>query len=690
MQPDFCQRPARRKSPRERGQITIFLVMVFPIFFVFFAMVMNIGLVVHEKISVQNAADLAAIYGAQRQAELLNAIGHTNYQIRQAWKLFAYRIRVFGDFGRTSHPLRDALGRGSPTVTGNYNEAWPGALVGEVAADQQQIPPAVCIRHGGWVTDPRQVTNSAGDNLCKSNGNVVGVRIPRLPQITVIMPWDAIVKSSFQNVQRQIDNQCAGAGAGNWQMAAAFMAMYRLDVRNKLQRIAEFKKRLENGTDIRGQSIALGVRKTFKANLTAAVSEDFDFSWINSLSNGSAAFNERNWLRINYIYPMVYFVGQSQISQAVGCAGNIASLVEAFINPQKIDNTTNPSVLQRHGYLQGGNKGLLAMLSVDNTDAAAMEWNPASPLYQFSSNIGVEKNPWIAIYSGVRASVSALKPFFPIGNSHNVTAESYAMPFGASVGPWFRSTWPAGSSRSQGVPTDPLLPDIFEPQAQSGTPAISFRNIPNYSRFPGDLVGLGSVSSLQEPALLWPKVGTSFRGLYTEDFIETFASDALMGGGGNSQVPKLMSSRLELLAVMPDLFDLTYYSIEPRAAAFFDTTTERVMVPDYSADTPPSGVRDLVEAMSSFSSRPPYRISRWDHLLTGWAPQRIGLYGTPAERFGNCAVEVSSGEKSTSGNCVVGGRSGYSVKVVSKRYLRRDNLPLGGLGAIGPLSNPPN
>ena len=65
----------------------------------FFAMVINIGLAVHDKINLQNSVDLGAIYAAQRQAEVLNALAHMNYQMRQSYKLFAWRYLVVANLG---------------------------------------------------------------------------------------------------------------------------------------------------------------------------------------------------------------------------------------------------------------------------------------------------------------------------------------------------------------------------------------------------------------------------------------------------------------------------------------------------------------------------------------------------------------------------------------------------------------
>ena len=88
----------------KNGQMAIFIAIIFQVLFVLFAMSINVALVVHDKVNLQNAVDLAAYYGAQKQAEMLNVIAHQNYQIRQAWKLLSWRYRVLGQYGVGGQP----------------------------------------------------------------------------------------------------------------------------------------------------------------------------------------------------------------------------------------------------------------------------------------------------------------------------------------------------------------------------------------------------------------------------------------------------------------------------------------------------------------------------------------------------------------------------------------------------------
>ena len=97
----------RKKKLNEKGQVAIFVALIFQLLFLFFAMIINVGLLIHHKINLQNSVDLAAYYGAMKQGETLNAIGHINYQIRQSWKLLTWRYRELGTAGNFSkaHPF---------------------------------------------------------------------------------------------------------------------------------------------------------------------------------------------------------------------------------------------------------------------------------------------------------------------------------------------------------------------------------------------------------------------------------------------------------------------------------------------------------------------------------------------------------------------------------------------------------
>src|SRR3954466_9796250 len=126
------------KIANERGQSAILVAMMFNVLFVFFAMGINVALVVHDKINLQNSTDMAAYYAASKQAEILNVIAHENYQIRQSWKLLVWRYRVLGTMGLIRAP--------SP-----MHPVWTGELTDDVYPPARSTPdhpgPTLCISY---------------------------------------------------------------------------------------------------------------------------------------------------------------------------------------------------------------------------------------------------------------------------------------------------------------------------------------------------------------------------------------------------------------------------------------------------------------------------------------------------------------------------------------------------------------
>ena len=81
-----------------------------------------------------------------------------------------------------------------------------------------------------------------------------------------------------------------------------------------------------------------------------------------------------------------------------------------------------------------------------------------------------------------------------------------------------------------------------------------------------------------------------------------------------------------------------------------------------------------------------------DQMLTGWTQQKVVDYSFP-DQFGTCEDRIDDGDEMKEfpapSGCPAGGRSGYSVKIVSKNYLENVNSELGGQGNTGAILNPP-
>jgi hypothetical protein len=94
----------RHPARNNLGQISIVAAsLMATTFFLFFAFVVNTGMLVHAKINLQNAADLAAYAGAATQARQLEKIGMLNYDLRRQYKKFLYRYYVIGNLSRPQY-----------------------------------------------------------------------------------------------------------------------------------------------------------------------------------------------------------------------------------------------------------------------------------------------------------------------------------------------------------------------------------------------------------------------------------------------------------------------------------------------------------------------------------------------------------------------------------------------------------
>ena len=260
----FLQNASNRK-----GQVALFIALAFQILFVFFAMIINVGLLVHHKINLQNSVDLAAYYGAAKQAENMNAIAHMNYQIRQSWKLLAWRYRMLGTAGDfKAHPYqKENLGNGTRLNVNSW--AVEGFHpTGDAKYIAWQKTPAFCIAY-----TPFKGGNSVpGENTCKDvsvNGFVPLWKAP--PVIAGFQGFSHTIRAQSENLRINATNRCKIMGSLNYVMLGKFIVAFNMDQRDRMEMIAA----LSRGTsaakdeffDIDGNSVKEGVKKTLLNNL---------------------------------------------------------------------------------------------------------------------------------------------------------------------------------------------------------------------------------------------------------------------------------------------------------------------------------------------------------------------------------------------------------------------------------------
>lgn len=686
----------------ETGQMTVFVALIFQVLFVFFAMVINIGLLVHDKINLQNAVDLGAYYGAQRQAEILNEIAHINYQIRQDNKLLAWRYRVLGTLGRNTSPS------GPPAATASSVSFGPNDASNEM--------PSVCVANNFW----REATLQSQDeeSYCYQQYDNPNT-IVKIPQLSVVAPFVPGVASGAIQIGQLRQNQTVtlkNQGPLNWAFSGQLMMAYKMALTSRKAVIQKLRQNLttENMIDQAQQPVAQGVLATVKKNLTVANINSFDdssFGFKNGLASdackgpnndGAGTIVEmRTQPVILYTYSEDlgegFKLGQALQNDLTHLNGQQAAydpqgLIQYFLNGEPSDSIGNNTIV-----------GLNA------------------------SSLGFEKNPWCMAYVGVHASTSPRKPFAPFGQPVQLVARAFAQPFGGRIGPWYRSQWPQGSPVSAGgARVDPLTtPRLLNNANEGGETGIQL--LPNYSRFPGDTLGARAFAHQAGTRnLIRVSKGRTNPNQLTYMYFVNFNRITKTGdplawdnrdGVDQSQVSASVKNvrTAEEIAIAPDLFDVTYYSIDLNYATNYKALNGSgarfgnlgSQFGDPITVAPDLGGRNGLD-IEGFNIASQILVANqaldqtlrntlgyyiWDkaHVLTSWAPNTNSNFAFPNERFAKCPNDAYAKDARymIPGVCTNGGRVGYSVRIISRDHLLSDKWQIGGEGQAGSIKNPP-
>jgi hypothetical protein len=748
------------RASQTKGQVSLFLVFLFQVLFVFFAMVVNVGLLVYYKINLQNSVDLAAYYAAMKQSEMLNTIGHINYQIRQSWKLLAYRATILGTLGPDQHPARPL------TVNGNSFKAPPSEVI--YGSPGEPKMPVFCITIAEIYANPLGIGGSGPvvlnetDNQCRDDTNhqLSGFKIPDV--IWALPGFNETIHNGAIALQNQFLNEFAGGGFRNYNTLASIISHFRADSLNRRKVIGVIANTMSQSrgdfSDIEGFSVSQGAQKVLQKNLAEQnKAAGLIAELYNSLADANCGGPNSDiellpgWLKeieVVALYAYMDSIIKEEVFDGPGKAGQGVRFI-GFANdslPSDFSKLTPGSEVFKS--LQEIN-ALLTQAGLP--DHGAGRWTTA---------VGVEKNPWCMPYVGFKATSNPKLPFMPARFSPKLQAKAFAKPFGSRIGPWYGKTWPdrtasSTSDKNINVVIDKRLPPrMFEgaTSAPSLGPNDKIRFFPNYSRFVGDTLGLLSQRARWAfGKYYWaPRPDNPFwTSMWKQPWLQAFAknredtSPFFMGPPSGDiladpyqpayfPLATLQASRYaremrisELAAVAPDLFDITYYSIEPRFnqhtlprltqfIAKFNSKRPGLMVrgdlgwrhPDFATE---AGLGDATANIenhitlfkgSDFFTKTAAQIFQIiaspDQLLTSWAETSIIDYepSTSAAKIGVCnsGARVPAGDDNpwTPGACASGGRTGYSVKLVSKKFLNNTIPDIGGTGVSGTILNLPD
>ena len=660
----------KKKKLHPTGQLSIFIILVFQALFILFAMSLNVALVVHDKINLQNSVDVAAYYGAMKQAEMMNTIAHINYQIRQSWKLLVWRYRVLGSMGVTGltpspfisntdsdHSFR--VFDTSPYTTGPY---------------------FFCVGHEWWggfegISDS---LGSADDNLCtKMDVNISSISVPSIGgTLGGFGAMLSAVGNLTSNINSLVTKKCNLYSFNSWLLGIMSFVHFRRDQSNRKYMIKRLAEELATGRELTGGGfIKDGVKKTFENNLSYINKQNYQ-SPDSKLEQFSSLEGRppQEWLADKPFYDLGLYA-KLKGDNLTGCSKQL-------------------SLIHHPPASASGTATLLAEIGrFDNwpcNDSNAC--NPSAGLYK-------QKN-FLVFYS-VRAEISYKDQIFLPG-SRNITlkAKAYAKPFGGIIGP------PLG--------TDKRLPDDILP---STTSPILFdaQDAPNYSRYPGDPFGLRSRSVHHH----W----ISKRLIKTTDKMQKnvtfYLKKAFHSPPDNDPLVKgeyapgmgIPARGWEVEAISPDLFDVTYFTILPHYThSHFPKVQNLLGSQGYlrgDLGMTRTGLNDfegktiLSQVNASSPSGPFYVLknqggsNKPSLLLTGWnSPKHKYKDSNTYEpnhglsNFGRCFHWASLSDPDNplgkiANGCIYGGRAGYSVKLISDDFLKELETH-GGFSASNP------
>ncbi len=702
-----------QKLKNRNGQVALFVALIFQILFIFFAMVINVGLLVHHKINLQNSVDIAAYYGAMKQAENMNALAHINYQVRQSWKLLAWRYRAIGTAGDfDEHPLLKSPGRELTIRPG-------GADTDDINPSARDFydAPAFCATYVPFKPMPD------GENTCKSLSKWSGIRLFEKPAVIAGQnPFNSAISKATETLRYNALSRCKYFGAYNYKLLGQYVVAYNLDQGDRMLLIAAISRSMSNSTedfkDLDGDSVKTGILNTLRNNLTTANSDSLSLKVYNSLGADGCNNPPTDEMPAKWLVPVRIAPAFNYID--TDCARSDANTIQPVGRELSSDSKDWPMEV-----FNDPNHALAKDIR-ELSQYIGLRQNIDHP-YNYS--LGVEKNPWCMAYVGVSATTSPKIPFSPFGLVQ-LKARAFFKPFGGRMGPWYESQWPSGSDRSSGGgKMDANVPPRIFDTASIGTEKDPTRAA-NFSRFVGDLYGMKSRNVLYQFGRgiykldpTW-SLGRSDNTIELNDkapnfmhwnqlpfdFTKKTGSGDMLAWSDETKAPSRFRN-LELLAILPDQFDMAYYSIEPDYYHNYYTRIKNKFIPKvvpsfdkevrpdlgYHKDYNQGGVnlnefsvkdqykvlknREIQELSIDLDQKLTYISKDWKNVLTGWADNGFLDYSLNTGKLGKCITEPKyNGETpdpATSGNCIVGGSTGYSVKMISSDYLNSE-LQLGG------------
>jgi hypothetical protein len=379
-------------------------------FILFFAFVINIGMLVNAKINLQNAADLAAYAGAAVQARQLTQIAYLNYEMRRQYKKFLYRIYVLGNMAERSFPNFNPGGSTTPAV---YSPSNNGVNYGA---------PTTCVIF------------NAQDNYCQ----ITSLPAISIPPPSVLDAITATLSGQLTAIEAIRQQNCRAIGTTNLMLNLFWLYnadpyLTNLSGLDTMQsNTAAILQSLANGLGIVPREMLLRWRiQTLNEYVNAAPQMNISKQQVDAfLSQSDPAKNERT---VQAFYSAYYTLGNHtfpgstvSMDELIPGGSSGAQLLVLHDIKQQFDTFAIDFSLGANP-----NSGLSNPTSPTGSACEAMSVPVTLPQ---PLTFGVYKDPTVLTYYAIRLKAKARVLFSPFGDIE-MKAYSAAQPFGSRIGP---------------------------------------------------------------------------------------------------------------------------------------------------------------------------------------------------------------------------------------------------------------
>lgn len=425
----------------QKGQASIFMAIFIATMILLFALATNIGMLVHAKINLQNAADAAAYAGASVQARQMTAIAYLNYEMRRAVKQFMFNWMVRGNRAQSCFPI-DGNGGTAAGICGRtrppddkYTFAFYDPRPGEENEPDQEFLPTTCI-----------IFDSA-NNYCQKS-RVAG--IPELGGISGVLAFvNPIIQAVRTSTQIIIDRKiedCVSRGNANKLFAAAWL--FNLDPRPLAIPVGIDS---EQPFPAYGSLDALGVL-TRQAILRSRI-DNFEEALNLNLQNESFADSTiddgvlerlRSDSRSDYLERPIqaYLSARNNLPTVAQNNGIFSDIKLTEILPVQAAGPKSSAFVENEPILFR-TQDISARVKIAASDFESTSVSNRGECRQFrrtfviqSFPIGVVKDPTVLTFYAVNLKANVRLLFSPFGLDGTVTLSAYsaAKPFGSRIG----------------------------------------------------------------------------------------------------------------------------------------------------------------------------------------------------------------------------------------------------------------